>query len=194
MPFFDENPITPSRVGGRLWRAWNQNRQARTVRGRSVPSTTTRTTTTQARDDVLTTLDATIRPMGSGRYRRLGWAAGEPHRVRDETGVHPGPDRAEQRKSLLYFAQHTDLHLCDAQAEARLVGAEGFGWLHPGAGASHRPQETMANHVFDQIIRATNRVVTSPASGATMAWCAQTGDHTDNRTAVAARWWLEVGS
>lgn len=189
MPFFDENPITPGRIGARLWRAGRQNRQARRIRtgGPGVDPGDA-----AGRDDVRTTVDATIRPVGRGPYRRLAWTAGEPHRVRDDLGARPEPSRVAHRRSLVYFAQHTDLHLVDAQAEARLVGAQGLAWVHPGADASHRPQETMTTQVFDQIIRATNRITTSPVSGAPMAWCAQTGDHTDNRTTAAAHWWLDV--
>lgn len=144
------------------------------------------------RDDVRTTVDATIRPVGTGRYRRLGWAAGEPHQLRDEFAVTPSGRRVEQRRSLLYVAQHTDLHVCDAQAEARIVAGQAFGLVHPGSDAGHRPQETMTTQVFDQLVRATNRVRTSPLSGTPMAWCAQTGDHTDNRGAAEVRWWLAV--
>ena len=70
--------------------------------------------------DVRTTVDATIRPTGSGRFRLLDWAPGEPHVVHPASGIEPAPDRARRRRSLLYFAQHTDTHLCDSQAPARL--------------------------------------------------------------------------
>ncbi len=189
MPFFDESPVTAGRIAARLWRAHRQDHRAR--RKRRVgdrPVTVDRA----ARAEVRTTVDARIRPIGTSRYRELGWVAGEPRRVRDDTGVRLHDGRFDRRRSLVYFSQHTDLHLCDAQAETRLVGAEGLAWLHPGAGAAHRPQETMATHVFDRMIAATNRLETSPDSGATMAWCAQTGDHTDNRTTAAARWFVDV--
>lgn len=189
MPFFEENPVTPRQIAQRLGRAVAQNRAA----GRS------RRSPRQAhpiddgeRPDVRTTVDATIRPVGSGPYRRLAWAAGEPHRVRDDLWTLRGAGRRDRRRSLIYFAQHTDLHLCDAQSESRLVGAQGLAWIHPGADAAHRPQETMSTQVFDQMIRATNAIATSPHSGAAMAWCAQTGDHTDNRSTAAAHWWLDV--
>ncbi len=143
-------------------------------------------------DRALTTVDATIRPLGSGRYRRLGWGPGEPHLVRDEHGARPAADRVGRRRSLLYLAQHSDMHLCDAQAPARLVGGQSFGWANAGADAGHRPQETCTTQVFDQLVRATNAVAVSPISGAPMAFCIQTGDNTDNRTEAEVGWWLDV--
>lgn len=192
MPFFDQNPVTLPRIAARLRRALAQNRAAaRPVRIATVsdPETVGRAVD---RQHPRTTLDATIRPVGSGTYRRLGWAPGEAHVVRDDLGLAPGAGRAERRRSLLYFSQHTDIHITDAQAPARLVGAQAFSWIHPGSDAAHRPQETMTTQVFDQLVRATNRLVASPLSGAPMAFCAQTGDHTDNRTVAEFDWWATV--
>ncbi len=141
---------------------------------------------------VATTLDATIRPVGGDRYRRLGWGPGEPHLLRTDLGVGPDPDPARTRRSLLYVAHHTDVHVCDAQSPARLEGGEAYGWVNPGSDSGHRPQETCTTQVLDQLVRATNAVTTSPLSGAPMAWCIQTGDNTDNRTAAEVRWWLDV--
>lgn len=139
-----------------------------------------------------TTLEATIRPVGAGRYRRLAWRAGEPHLLRTDLGATPQADRSTARRSLLYFAHHTDLHVCDAQSPARLEGGETFGWFNPGADGGFRPQETCTTQVMDQLVVATNAVATSPVTGARMSWCAQTGDNTDNRTVAELAWWLGV--
>lgn len=139
-----------------------------------------------------TTVDATIRPLGTDRYRRLGWAPGEPHLVRADLGIEPSEGRAATRRSLLYVAHHTDVHVCDAQAPARVEGGEAYGWVNPGSDSGHRPQETCTTQVLDQLVRATNAVAVSPVSGAPMAWCIQTGDNTDNRTTAEVRWWLDV--
>ncbi len=143
-------------------------------------------------DEVRTTVDATIRPVGPGRYRSLDWAPGEPHVLRSDIGGTASPDREAARRSLLYVAHHTDVHVCDAQSPARLEGGETFGWVNPGSDGGHRPQETMTTHVLDQLVAATNAVVTSPLSGAEMAWCVQTGDNVDNRGTAELRWWLDV--
>ncbi|MEO6627438.1 MAG: TIGR03767 family metallophosphoesterase [Aquihabitans sp.] len=140
----------------------------------------------------LTTVEATIRPMGNGRYRRLGWAPGEAHLLRTDLGVTPSASRAKTRRSVVYVAHHTDAHVCDVQAPARLEGGETFGWVNPGSDGGHRPQETCTTQVLDQMVIATNAVVKSPVTGASMAWCIQTGDNTDNRTRAEVTWWLDV--
>lgn len=145
-----------------------------------------------APDGPHTTVDATIRPLGEAGYRRLDWAPGEPHVLRDDLGARPSPDREGTRRSLLYVAHHTDTHVCDAQSPARLEGGDVFGWVNPGADGGHRPQETCTTQVLDRLVAATNAVATSPLSGAPMAWCLQTGDNTDSRTAAEVRWWIDV--
>lgn len=140
---------------------------------------------------VKTTVDATIRPVGDGRYRRLDWDEGEPHRVREDL-CPADPERPVRRRSLLYVAHHTDVHVCDAQSPARLEGGDVYGWANPGADGGHRPQETMTTHVLDRLVAATNAVATSPLTGAPMAWCVQTGDNADSRTAAEVRWWIDV--
>lgn len=189
VPFFDADPVTLSRIVGRLRRALTQDTQARRDGGEShtVATTGADTVDRPSDDSPTTTLDATIRPVGHGRYRRLGWAPGERHVLRRDIGGRPSSTRTADRRSLVYFAQHTDVHITDAQSPARLVGADALGWIHPGVDAAHRPYETMTTQVFDQLIRATNRLATSPTSGAPMAVCVQGGDHTDNRTVAEAR-------
>lgn len=139
-----------------------------------------------------TTAVATIRPLGRGRYRRLGWAPGEVHLLRTDLRVEPAEDRAATRRSLLYVAHHTDTHVCDAQAPARLEGGEVYGWLNPGSDGGHRPQETCTAQVLDRAVAATNALAVSPLTGARMDYALFTGDNTDNRTAGEVRWWLDV--
>lgn len=139
-----------------------------------------------------TTLDATIRP-GAGRfYRTLVWGEGEPHLLRNTQGVVADPGRLDVRRSLLYFAHHTDVHLCDAQSPSRMEVGERLAFLEPGTDAGHRPQEHATVHVFDQMIRATNRVNTSPLSGAGMDFLILTGDNTDNRQYCELRWFIDT--
>lgn len=140
----------------------------------------------------LTTVEATIRPAPGRRYRTLVWGPGEPHQVRDDLGVGPGPRRATERRSLLYFAQHTDAHLCDTQSPGRLEAGERFAWAAPGTDAGHRPQEHATVQVFDQMVRATNAVTRSPVSGAPMAFLISTGDNTDNRQYGELRWFIDT--
>ncbi|HEX7133779.1 MAG TPA: TIGR03767 family metallophosphoesterase [Iamia sp.] len=188
MPAHDDSPLRglPARVR-------RSRRMAVSARRSGLAPAVPRHPSDPRADEVLTTLDATIRPLGgSSRYRRLDWAPGEPHVLRDDLGARPADDRAATRTSLLYVAHHTDVHVCDAQSPSRLEGGDAFGWANPGSDGGHRPQETFTTQVLDQLVAATNAVTTSPLSGAPMAWCVQTGDNVDNRGAAELRWWIDV--
>jgi len=178
-----------SGVAGRLRRFDRMRRDARRV---GVAPVGPREPSAPVPPGPRTTVDATIRPIGAGRYRRLDWAPGEPHVVRLDLGGEPADDRADRRRSLLYFAHHTDTHVCDAQSPARLEGGDVYGWVNPGADSGHRPQETCTTQVLDRLVAATNAVTTSPLTGAPMAWCLQTGDNTDNRAAAEVLWFVDV--
>ena len=141
-----------------------------------------------------TTIDATLQPGSGQRYRLLRWGPGEPHLLREDLGSRrtaPGSVRSSAA-SLLYFAHHTDVHLCDAQSPARMEPGERLAWVNPGTDAGHRPQELCTLQVFDQMVRATNAVATSPETGAPMSFCIQTGDNTDNRQFAETRWFIDV--
>ncbi len=187
MPAHDESPLKG--VPDRLRRS---RQMARGARRAGLAPVAPRQASAPSDPPVRTTFDATIRPVGTGRYRRLDWAPGEPHVVRDDLGVVARAERVAARRSLLYLAQHTDVHVCDAQAPARLEGGDAFGWVNPGSDGGHRPQETCTTQVLDRLVVATNAVATSPLSGAAMAWCIQTGDNVDNRTTAELRWWIDV--
>jgi len=120
------------------------------------------------------------------------WGPGEGHTVRNDLGVVADPGRVRSRTSVLYFSQHTDAHICDAQSPSRLEVGEHLAWLAPGTDAGHRPQEHATVHVLDQMVRATNAVRSSPVSGAPMAFCIQTGDNTDNRQYAELRWFIDT--
>lgn len=139
-----------------------------------------------------TTLDATLQAGPGLRYRLLTWGPGEPHLLREDLGTRAAPERTGQRRSLLYFAHHTDVHICDAQSPVRLEAGERLAWLNPGTDAGHRPQELCTTQVFDQMVRATNAVAVSPDTGASMAFCVQTGDNTDSRQWCELRWFVDT--
>ena len=189
MPHHDTNG--PGSIVGRLTRVARLRWAQRTQDPRPVEAAAS------ARPDgsdgpPRTTLDATIRPEQRAGYRRLVWADGEPHLTRTDLGVAAEPDRVGRRRPILYFAHHTDTHVCDAQSPSRLEPGERFAWFNPGADGGHRPQEACTAQVLDQIVQATNAVTTSPVTGAEMAVCVQTGDNTDNRTTAETDWFLGV--
>jgi len=174
---------TARRLGRRAQVSWDGRPPHARRTGAPDPQVTQRPTTT---------LDATLQPeLGQG-YRHLRWGPGEPHLVREDLGVPAGSDRTAARRSLLYFAHHTDVHICDAQSPARLEAGERLAWMNPGTDSGHRPQEHSTVQVFDQMIRATNAVRQSPVTGAEMAFCIQTGDNTDNRQLCETRWFVDT--
>lgn len=69
---------------------------------------------------------------------------------------------------------------------------ERLAFMEPGTDAGHRPQEHATVQVFDQMIRATNRVTTSPLSQADMDFLILTGDNTDNRQYCELRWFIDT--
>lgn len=188
MPNHQDN--SPADVVGRL-RRWTTDGWAARARSWGVDPEPPAGGRDRGDDRPRTTREATIRLTGTGRYRRLVWAPGEPHLLRTEL-ARPTPERASTRRSILYAGHHTDTHVCDAQSPARLEGGETFGWFNPGADGGHRPQETCTTQVLDALVEATNAVARSPLTGAPMAWCAQTGDNTDNRTEAELAWWIGV--
>ncbi|MCZ7529842.1 MAG: TIGR03767 family metallophosphoesterase [Acidimicrobiia bacterium] len=137
-----------------------------------------------------TTLLSTIALTGTGAYRALANAAGEPFLVRDDLGTVAGPDRASDRRSILFFGQFTDTHLIDAQSPARLEWT-----FSPDAGTPSgaiRAQDTLTVAVLDQMVRAMNAVPESPVTGAPMAVGVVTGDNTDGKAGSELRWYIDV--
>jgi len=92
VPAHDQSPLTGA--SGRLRRSRRMGRDARRT---GLAPAEPRDPSATPDHPVTTTLDATIRPVGTGRYRRLDWAPGEPHLVRDDLGVRAGFARAYGR-------------------------------------------------------------------------------------------------
>jgi metallophosphoesterase (TIGR03767 family) len=144
-----------------------------------------------------TTLDATIRRgpalrRGSGQaYHGLEPGSGEPHLVRTERARRrsAGPGR-----SLAYLAHLTDIQLLDVQSPARLEVVHKFGrrpdtrLLLP----MQRPQELLAAHATDALVRALNRARTSPLTGAHLQLALTTGDNVDNMQCNEVRSFLAL--
>ncbi|RAW13732.1 TIGR03767 family metallophosphoesterase [Phytoactinopolyspora halophila] len=112
-------------------------------------------------------------------YHVLTDAPGEAHVAREDLAVRrsgtPG-------RSLAYIAHLTDIQLLDVQSPARLEVLHGFGdsadtrRLLP----MQRPQELLAPHATDALIRTLNRIRISPLTGAALDLAMTTGDNVDN--------------
>ncbi|WP_166355224.1 TIGR03767 family metallophosphoesterase [Phytoactinopolyspora limicola] len=136
-------------------------------------------------DSVPSTVDRTIQRGAVQRagtvqdYRSLSYASGEAHVTREDLArrrsTTPG-------RSLAYIAHLTDVQLADIQAPARLEVAHGYP-DRPGSSRlvpAWRPQELLAAHATDALVRTLNRVQVSPLTGARLDAALTTGDNIDN--------------
>lgn len=132
-----------------------------------------------------------IGPVVNRNYRTLVPREGEPHYPRlDVIGQIPDPRRVDRRRSLLYLAHLSDMHLMDAQSPARLepmIAQDHSAW----ASAFH-PHETMTTHVAAAMVQAIGDVRISQVTGAPMAAAFVTGDSADMLSNHETRWYIDV--
>lgn len=137
-------------------------------------------------------------------YYALEPGPGEAHGTRTELAPegHPrakdAPQEDEslrgQRRSIAYLAHLTDIQLTDVQSPARLEAMHELGrrpdtmLLLP----MMRPQELLAAHATDALVRALNRVATSPQTGAALQLAVTTGDNVDNMQLNEVRSFLSL--
>lgn len=155
----------------------------------------------------LTTLGRTIvrgAALGEGslgKYFRLAEGPGERHVVRDELGgkreAGSGRNLGSARRSLLNFAQFTDIHLIDAQSPARVEFLDRY--ADPGRGcegvpfnSAFRPQETLTLHVLEAMVRQLRAISVSPLTGEPVSSVVCTGDNIDNEQLNELRWFIDL--
>jgi metallophosphoesterase (TIGR03767 family) len=141
-----------------------------------------------------TTLDRRLAPAAGTGYVPLQAVRGERHLVRRGGSAKARRGRAEDRRSLLLFAQLTDPQIADEMSPARVDFAD------PAGGeirSSWRPQEAMGLQVLDATVRAVNANRRSPVRQgngrrARMALAVATGDMADNQQLNETRWFRDV--
>jgi metallophosphoesterase (TIGR03767 family) len=141
-----------------------------------------------------TTLQRKLAPAAGTGYVPLEAVRGERHVVRRGGSAKARRGRAEDRRSLLMFAQLTDPQIADEMSPARVDFAD------PAGGeikSSWRPQEAMGLHVFDSTVRAVNANRRSPVRQgngrrARLALAITTGDLADNQQLNETRWFRDV--
>jgi metallophosphoesterase (TIGR03767 family) len=132
---------------------------------------------------------------GRGGYVPLVSGPAEPHVVREDLGTRAKAGRATRRRSLLVFAQLTDIHVVDAQSPGRVEYLDRYN-DGPGSpllfGAAHRPHEMLTTQVADRLVAAVEQVGRGPVAGGRLAFVICTGDNSDNCQANEVRWQIDL--
>jgi metallophosphoesterase (TIGR03767 family) len=144
--------------------------------------------------DAPTTLLQTIKMSAQpvrGVYRTLLAGAGEDFIPRfDILGRVADPSRATSRRSLIYFAHLSDIHVIDAQTPARMDAHQS---LAPELFTDAcRPQDTLTVHVLASMVDSVIASQVSAVTGAPLATALSTGDSADNLSHLETRWYIDI--
>lgn len=144
--------------------------------------------------DAPTTLLQTIKMAAQpvrGVYRTLLAGAGEDFIPRfDILGREAEPGRSAARRSLLYFAHLSDIHVIDAQTPARMDAIQSIApELFTDA---CRPQDTLTVHVLASMVDSVTAAQVSSVTGAPLATALSTGDSADNLSQLETRWYIDI--
>ncbi|WP_050761742.1 TIGR03767 family metallophosphoesterase [Beutenbergia cavernae] len=126
---------------------------------------------------------------------------GEPHLARRDLlpaaeGRLSENARSGSPRSVAYLAHLTDVQLLDVQSPSRLEAVHRFGCradtrlLLP----MQRPQEVLAAHATEALVRAINAAGRSPLTGAELQLAFTTGDNVDNMQLNEVRAFLRLMS
>ena len=140
-----------------------------------------------------TTVQETIKATGSG-FKALSAGPGEAYLLRQGTLGKAKSSRKSTRRSLLFFAQFSDVHIRDTQSPARVDFVDPAG---PPLDSAWRPNEALSTQVFDQLVTNVNANRTSGVregngKHAKLGFAITTGDNTDNQQFNEAQWFATV--
>lgn len=126
-----------------------------------------------------------------GQYRRLTTGPGEPYVPRlDVLGRRAGEGREASRRSLLYLAHLSDMHVIEAQSPGRIepmIVQDHSAW----ASAFH-PHDPLSPHVVAAMVKAFSDARYSPLTGAPMTAAIVTGDSADMHSHKELRWYIDL--
>ena len=138
-------------------------------------------------------LDETILfgPIQTGQYRTLKSGPGEPHIPRFDVLRRSIDDgRAQRRRSILYLAHLSDLHLIDAQSPGRIEPMIELD--HSTWGGAFRPQDPLSPHAVAAMVQGVNDNAISPITGSVMSAAVVTGDSADMHSHLELRWYIDI--
>jgi metallophosphoesterase (TIGR03767 family) len=141
-----------------------------------------------------TTLSETIHIGPESPFHSLVAAPGEKYVTREGGLGRAGKKRARTRRSLVFFAQFSDVHIRDTMTPSRVDFVDPAG---SPLDAAWRPQEALSTQVFDEVVRNVNANRTSTvrqAGGkrAKLGFAITTGDNIDNQQLNEAQWFARV--
>lgn len=172
--------LSAATVGASLWRPGLVSARARTLATAMAPQGTT--------------LAATLGLAGEGGYRRLVELPGWPIEVRSDLAT-PTDGREDRRTALATIVHLTDIHVVDAQSPARVEFLDRYADQPTQAipfSSAWRPQETLAGHISDAMVRRLNDTAVGPVTGRAFDVAVSTGDNTDNQQDNELDWFLTL--
>ncbi|WP_336632997.1 MULTISPECIES: TIGR03767 family metallophosphoesterase [unclassified Microbacterium] len=130
-------------------------------------------------------------PVQKGSYRSLVAGPGEAHIPRlDVLGRSAAPGRAASRRSLLYLAHLSDMHVIDAQSPGRIEPM--IVQDHSAWGSAFHPQDPLSPHVIAAMTTSISDLRYSPVTGAPMDAAVVTGDSADMHSHRELRWYIDL--
>ncbi|MFJ2397760.1 TIGR03767 family metallophosphoesterase [Streptomyces sp. NPDC087843] len=145
----------------------------------------------------LTTLDRTVRvgpDLGTG-YHGVVAGPGEPHIVRDDFAPATAP---QVTRSLITFAQMSDLHIVDDQSPLRVECLDRLADYGPPhyhsypTESAYRAHEFLSTQTTDAMCRAVRQVLRGPRTSTPPAFTVVTGDAVDNCQYNESRWYIDL--
>jgi metallophosphoesterase (TIGR03767 family) len=141
-----------------------------------------------------TTLSETIVAAAGSGFRAVATGPGEPYLTRQGPLGKAAKKRAKTRRSLIFFAQFSDVHIRDTQSPARVDFVDPAG---APLDSAWRPEEMLSTQVFDQVVSNVNANRTSTVKEgngkrAKLGFAITTGDNTDNQQLNEVQWFAKV--